>query len=129
MSAQLGAGVVFLAGMGLMFFYVHSVDALGTNYGVMVLAKIALFAIVLLLGGLNHLVAWRSQPETMSSLVRPESSGRGRNRHRLHRDSGRSFAHVPAARCGTCRMIGSACRDDRGENVAAISQNGNSAAR
>ena len=54
-SAQLGAGVLLLAGLGLTFFYVRSAGALvGTNYGVMVLAKIVLFALVLLLGGLNH---------------------------------------------------------------------------
>jgi putative copper resistance protein D len=75
-SAQLGAGVLFLAGMGLMVFYVRSAGALvGTNYGVMVLAKIALFALVLLLGRLNHLVVWRSKLETMAMLVRLKALG------------------------------------------------------
>src|SRR5262249_37798480 len=54
-SAQIGVGVLFLAGIGLTLFYVRSVDGLvGTSYGIMVLAKVALFALVLLLGGLNY---------------------------------------------------------------------------
>ena len=62
--------------MGLTFFYVRSGSALvGTNYGVMVLAKVALWALVLLLGGLNHLVVWRSKPETKAILGRLRALG------------------------------------------------------
>jgi putative copper resistance protein D len=75
-SAQVGVGVLFLAGMGLTFFYVRSAGALvGTNYGVMVLAKVALFALVLLLGGLNYLIVWRSSPVRLAMLGRLRALG------------------------------------------------------
>ena len=75
-SAQAGAGLLLLAGMGLSLLYVRSPDALiGTNYGLMVLAKAALFCLVLLLGGLNHVIVWRSGGERPAMLERLRAVG------------------------------------------------------
>jgi len=50
-SAQISVAVLFLAGLGMSWVYVGTVSALwGTAYGVMLGAKIALFAVLLLLG-------------------------------------------------------------------------------
>jgi len=52
--AQIGVAVLFLAGLGLSWFYVGSISALwGTAYGVMLGAKIALFLTLLVLGAAN----------------------------------------------------------------------------
>jgi len=62
-SAQLGVAVLFAAGVGLTFFYVPSAAAfVGTSYGLMVAAKIILFALVVMLGGLNFLALRKGGP-------------------------------------------------------------------
>ena len=52
--AQISVAVLFLAGLGMSFVYVRAVPAIwGTAYGVMLGAKISLFAVLLLLGAAN----------------------------------------------------------------------------
>jgi putative copper resistance protein D len=56
--ALVSVAVLFLAGLGLSWVYVGSWDAMyGTAYGVMLGAKIALFAVLLLLGATNFYIA------------------------------------------------------------------------
>jgi len=75
-SAQIGVGVLFLAGLGLTFCYVRSAGGLvGTSYGVMVLAKVALFALVLLLGGLNYRIVRRFNAKTGAMLAQLRALG------------------------------------------------------
>jgi putative copper resistance protein D len=58
-----GVAVLALTGVTLASIYVHSVAAaVGTSYGAMVLTKVALFAGLLALGGLNFLTARRAAP-------------------------------------------------------------------
>ncbi|MGB7848195.1 MAG: CopD family protein [Candidatus Acidiferrum sp.] len=55
--AQASVAVLFLAGLGLSWVYVGSLDAMyGTAYGVMLGAKIALFMVLLLLGATNFYI-------------------------------------------------------------------------
>jgi putative copper resistance protein D len=55
--AQISVAVLFVAGLGMSWKYVGSWDALyGTAYGVMLGAKIALFAVLLLLGAANFFI-------------------------------------------------------------------------
>jgi len=55
--AQISVAVLFLAGFGMSLVYVGSWNALwGTAYGVMLSAKIALFATLLLLGAANFYI-------------------------------------------------------------------------
>lgn len=75
-SAQISVGVLLFAGSGLTFFYIHSPSAFfGTTYGVMVGAKVALFALALVLGRLNYLVVWRSNPGRVAMLERLRALG------------------------------------------------------
>ena len=56
-SAQLSVAVLFLAGLGMSWVYVGSVAAIwGTAYGVMLGAKISLFAVLLMLGLANFYI-------------------------------------------------------------------------
>lgn len=56
--AQISVAVLFLAGLGMSWVYVGSLDAIyGTAYGVMVSTKLALFACLLLLGAANFYIA------------------------------------------------------------------------
>jgi copper resistance protein D len=55
--AQISVAVLFLAGFGMSWVYVVTVSALwGTAYGVMLSAKLALFAVLLLLGVANYYI-------------------------------------------------------------------------
>jgi putative copper resistance protein D len=68
-------GVVLLgcAGLLLSIFYIDTIQAIyGTSYGVMVMSKVALFALLLPLGGLNFLIVRRSQShqEWLSTRLR-----------------------------------------------------------
>jgi len=56
-SAQLSVAVLLLAGLGMSWVYVGSISAMwGTAYGVMLGAKISLFAALLLLGIANYYI-------------------------------------------------------------------------
>jgi putative copper resistance protein D len=56
-SAQISVALLFLAGLGMSWVYVGSVTAIwGTAYGVMLGAKISLFAVLLLLGLANFYI-------------------------------------------------------------------------
>lgn len=72
--AQISVAVLFLAGFGMSLVYVGSWDALwGTAYGVMLDAKISLFAVLLLLGAANFFIVRKLQTDTgtgAASLVR-----------------------------------------------------------
>lgn len=72
--AQINVAVLFLAGFGMSLVYVGSWDALwGTAYGVMLDAKISLFAVLLLLGAANFFIVRKLQTDTgtgAASLVR-----------------------------------------------------------
>lgn len=63
-----GAAALALSGAALAWIYVQSVAAAaGTSYGAMALTKIALFAGLLMLGGLNFLTARRAAPGPVST--------------------------------------------------------------
>jgi putative copper resistance protein D len=63
--AQVSMGVLLLAGIGMSLVYVGSWDAFyGTAYGVMLGAKISLFALLLLLGAANFFIVRKLQGDT-----------------------------------------------------------------
>jgi copper resistance protein D len=63
--AQSSVAVLFLAGLGMSWFYVGSWDALyGTAYGVMLSAKVSLLAVLLLLGAANFFIVRSIKADT-----------------------------------------------------------------
>jgi putative copper resistance protein D len=58
--AMIGVAVVFLAGLGLSYFYIDAPNAAyGTAYGIMLLGKVAFFAVLLAIGAMNKSVVGR----------------------------------------------------------------------
>ena len=71
LMSMLSVATIALAGLGMSWFYIGSWSALyGTAYGVMVLTKIALFGMLLLLGGLNYKVVERLRTNPLTSIMR-----------------------------------------------------------
>ena len=69
--SMLGVGCILASGVTMSVFYLGSLDAFyGTAYGVMVGAKIALFASLLLLGLGNYLVVERLRRDPATSVRR-----------------------------------------------------------
>jgi len=72
--AQISVAALLLAGLGMSLVYVGSWDALyGTEYGVMLGAKISLFTVLLLLGTANFFIVRKLQKDSgtgATSLVR-----------------------------------------------------------
>jgi putative copper resistance protein D len=72
--AQISVAVLLLAGMGMSWKYVGSLDAMyGTAYGVMLGAKISLFLVLLLLGAANFFIVKKLEADYgngASSLLR-----------------------------------------------------------
>lgn len=72
--AQVSVAVLFLAGFGMSWLYVGSISAMwGTAYGVMLGAKISLFAVLLLLGAANFYIVRGLKTDTgtgAASLLR-----------------------------------------------------------
>jgi copper resistance protein D len=60
--ALTGVAILGCAGLLLSFFYIDTIQAIyGTAYGVMVMSKVALFGLLLPLGGLNFFIVRRAQ--------------------------------------------------------------------
>jgi copper resistance protein D len=63
--AQISVAVLFLAGFAMSFVYVGSWNAMyGTAYGVMLSAKIIMFALLLLLGAANYYIVRGLEPNS-----------------------------------------------------------------
>ncbi|MBV9443456.1 MAG: CopD family protein, partial [Acidobacteriaceae bacterium] len=69
--SMVSVGLLFGAGIGLSIFYIGSPAAIyGTNYGLMVIAKVFLFAVVLSLGAMNFQVIRTLKTGDTSWLLR-----------------------------------------------------------
>lgn len=72
-AAQWSVGCLFAAGVGLGFLYVDSVEGLfGTSYGIMVLGKLFLLAVLLSAGFVNYRIVrgLRSEPDRLINRLR-----------------------------------------------------------
>ncbi len=70
-SAQWSVGILLAAGLGLSYFYIGSIDAVyGTNYGVMVVAKVLLFSMLVLFAAFNYFIVHGTGPQADAIVAR-----------------------------------------------------------
>ena len=70
-AAQASVAVLLFAGLGLSWSYLDSPQALyGTTYGLMVMAKVVAFGLLLAIGGLNYLIVKRVLTDPSNLLRR-----------------------------------------------------------
>jgi copper resistance protein D len=75
-SSLLSVAVLLFAGFGLAAIYVGSVPAFyGTTYGVMVLAKVVLLALLLVLGGTNFFIVRKLKSDSAALFRKMERFG------------------------------------------------------
>ncbi len=97
--AIVAAALLVGAGIGLAWFYIASPSGLyyGTAYGVLVMVKAYLLALILMLGAANWYVAREVERAPLRLLMRLRKICRGRSGAGAYGDPGGGGADLPAA--------------------------------